>query len=418
MKFIFGNVLPYRDLPKDFSKRYPSSWVTIPSGLYNAKKAHTMFHEYIAQYEAAVDGGFDAIAFNEHHGSAYGMDNSPNLMAAILSRKVKESEKTCLVLLGNSLPLYHPPIRVAEELSMLDVITGGRLVAGFPLGTSMDANFIYGIPPIELRERFYEALDLIKKSWTATDVFSFNGQYTQIKYVNLWPRPYQQPHPPIWIPGGGSVETYEFSIKNDLPYYFSSYDGIESARKFISNYWKLRKDLGKDLNPYWVGYNQLVIVSETDERAKQEYEEHVFYFYNNLLHIAPEFSEAPGYRTPRSIANSPVRLATIHGQSRYEGKKRTWEEMIESRYIVAGSPQTVRKQLEEIITELRVGNLQIGLHHGSAPHHLTMKNIELFTKEVMPYLQNYWDDEWPVIGWPEIAHNNKNKEMGNSPILS
>ncbi len=188
MKFIYVNIMPYRDLPEDFVQNHESVWVTIPSELYDAEKGHLMFNEYVDQYEIAVDAGFDAVGFNEHHGNAYGLDNSPNIMAAMLARKVRQTEKTCIVLIGDSIALYNPPIRVAEELAMLDNITGGRVVAGFPAGTSMDTNYVYGIPPAELRPRFYEALDLIKQAWTRSEVFPFNGKYTQLKHVNLWPR--------------------------------------------------------------------------------------------------------------------------------------------------------------------------------------------------------------------------------------
>ena len=148
MKFTFVNVMPYRYLPEDFVDNYESSWITVPSHLYDAKKGHQIFNEYISQYEFAIDAGFDAIGFNEHHGNAYGLDNSPNIIAATLARKVRQTEKTCLVLVGNSIALYNPPIRVAEELAMLDTISGGRVVAGFPTGTSMDRTTCMGCLPL------------------------------------------------------------------------------------------------------------------------------------------------------------------------------------------------------------------------------------------------------------------------------
>ena len=82
--------------------------------------------------------GFDGIGVNEHHANAYGLMPSPNIMAATLTRR---TSKAALVVLGNSIALYNPPIRVAEEFAMLDVLSGGRLVAGFPVGTSMDTNY-------------------------------------------------------------------------------------------------------------------------------------------------------------------------------------------------------------------------------------------------------------------------------------
>ena len=74
----------------------------------------------------------------------------------------------------------------------------------------MDTNFCYGEIPATLREKYYEAHDLIIKAWKEPEMFAFNGKYTKLRYVNLWPKPIQKPHPPIWIPGGGSVETWDF----------------------------------------------------------------------------------------------------------------------------------------------------------------------------------------------------------------
>ena len=85
---------------------------------------------------------------------------------------------------------------------MLDVLSGGRLVAGFPVGTPMDTTFCYGQSPATLREKYREGVELILRAWSEPDVFSFNGKYTQLRYVNIWPRPMQKPRPPVWVPGG------------------------------------------------------------------------------------------------------------------------------------------------------------------------------------------------------------------------
>ena len=151
---------------------------------------------------------------------------SPNLMAAALSRR---TSKAALVVLGNSIALYNPPLRVAEEFAMLDVISGGRLVAGFPVGTSMDTNYCYGTIPAQTRSRYAEAHDLIKKAWAADEPFAFNGEYTQLRYVNCWPKPIQK-DPPIFIPGGGSLETYDFCLEHDYNYSYLSFSGYMRAK--------------------------------------------------------------------------------------------------------------------------------------------------------------------------------------------
>src|SRR5499425_2208177 len=155
MKFTWFHLMPYRWLPADFRDRY---------------------HEYLDMLEYADEVGFDAIGVNEHHQNAYGMMPSPNIMAAALARR---TQKAMLLVLGNSIALYNPPVRVAEEFAMLDVISGGRLIAGFPVGTSMDINYCYGQNPATVRDKYREAHELIIKAWAAREAFAFNGKYTK-----------------------------------------------------------------------------------------------------------------------------------------------------------------------------------------------------------------------------------------------
>ncbi|BCJ88298.1 LLM class flavin-dependent oxidoreductase [Effusibacillus dendaii] len=403
MKFVSFNLMPYRELPADFEGKYPSVWVTPPKTLFDPVKGHRMYHDYLDELEFSIDLGYDAVGVNEHHSNAYGMMPSPNLMASILSRKVRRSDKTSLMVLGNSLAAYNPPIRVAEEFAMLDVLSGGKFIAGFPVGTSMDGNYAYGINPAELRERYYEAHDLIMKTWNSDDLIMWNGKYNQFRYINPWPRTAQRPHPPVWIPGGGSVETYDFSIKHNYSFSYLSYFGHKYAKKVMGPFWQRNDELGADRNPYKAGYAQIICVSETDERAQTDYEEHVRYFFNKCLHIDPRIAEAPGYRTVKSLRAGL--------RSQFDGTQKSaaqmlkdgmgWKELIEEGFIVAGSPASVRDQLAEGAKDLRVGNIMCLLHIGSMPHWLAIKNLQLFAEEVMPHLREIyseWDHShyWPT----------------------
>src|SRR3954447_6051397 len=147
MKISAFHLMPHRELPDDFEKRYESVWVTPPNEeLADPEKVGQFYNETLDELELADQLGFDGVCVNEHHQNAYGFMPSPNIMAAALARRTKNA---ALVVLGNTLPLYTPAIRVAEEFAMLDCISGGRLVAGFPVGSSMDVNFCYGVPPSE-----------------------------------------------------------------------------------------------------------------------------------------------------------------------------------------------------------------------------------------------------------------------------
>src|SRR5246127_4827573 len=96
---------------------------------------------------------------------------SPNIMGSVLAKLTNGSNVAC-VQMGATLPTTNPPIRVAEEYAMLDCISGGRIVAGMPLGSPMDVHLCYGISPIEQRERYYEAHDLILRAWQSKEIFA------------------------------------------------------------------------------------------------------------------------------------------------------------------------------------------------------------------------------------------------------
>jgi alkanesulfonate monooxygenase SsuD/methylene tetrahydromethanopterin reductase-like flavin-dependent oxidoreductase (luciferase family) len=388
MKSHWFHLMPYRYLPEDFQQKYPSVWVDVPSKLYDPVKGHELYNEYLDELEYADRMGFNGIVVNEHHSNAYGLMPSPNIMLACLARRTNNA---ALTVIGNSLALYNPPLRVAEEMAMLDVISGGRFVAGFPVGTSMDTNFAYGQTPATLREKYREAHDLVIKAWTTPEPFIFNGKFNQLRYVNIWPRPLQKPHPPVWIPGGGSVETWDFAASHDYAYAFLSYFGYQPARDAMKGYWEAVERLGKDHNPYRAGYLQLLAISETDEKAEKEYTEAASYFYHRCLHVPDYFAVAPGYMSLKSIKalKSPFSLESLG--------KLTWKDFVEQGYIIAGSPRTVRERLTDVVKEMRVGHVMTLLHFGNLSREQTMKNTELYAKEVMPYLKNLWsewEDHW------------------------
>ena len=223
---------------------------------------------------------------------------------------------------------------------MLDCMTDGRLAAGFPVGTSMDVNRCYGVTPTETRPRFYEAHDLIMKAWTQPGPFAYNGRFNKLRYVNPWPQPLQKPHPPVWLAGGGSVETYEMAVNNDYTYNFLSFFGYQFAKKVMDTFWETTDRLGADRNPYRAGFAQQICVAETDEQAEELYQEHVMYFFKKCLHVPPYFMETPGYRTKRSTefilkTNSPAEMAAA------AAARDDWKSLVEQGFVIAGSPETV-----------------------------------------------------------------------------
>jgi alkanesulfonate monooxygenase SsuD/methylene tetrahydromethanopterin reductase-like flavin-dependent oxidoreductase (luciferase family) len=389
MKINWFHLMPYRWLPDDFREKYRSVWVDIPGKLWDPQRGHHLYNEYLDELEFAEKMGMDGICVNEHHANAYGLMPSPNIMAATLARRTSRAN---LVVLGNSLALYNPPLRVAEEFAMLDVISGGRLVAGFPVGSSMDTNFAYGAVPATLRERYHEAHDLIVKAWTNDEPFAFNGRYTKIRYVNPWPRPLQKPHPPIWVPGGGSIETWDWVLEHDYMYCYLSYFGYAHGKRVMDGFWEKVAQKGAEPNPYRAGFLQLIAVSETDAQAERDYAKHIDYFFNRCLHVYSGFSDAPGYRTETTIrAGMQTQVGEAADQFRYGLR---WKDFVDRGYVIAGSPATVRERLTEVVKGLRIGQLMVLQMIGSMPKELVMKNTELFAREVVPHIRKLWADEW------------------------
>src|SRR5919204_380263 len=130
---------------------------------------------------------------------------------------VRRTSRAKIAILGNGLPLRENPLRIAEEIAMLDVASAGRVISGFVRGISAEY-FSTGINPTHSRERFYEAAELILRAWTEPGPFAFDGKYYRYPYVNPWPRPLQKPHPPVWCPSQGSSETVEWASRRRFPY--------------------------------------------------------------------------------------------------------------------------------------------------------------------------------------------------------
>jgi alkanesulfonate monooxygenase SsuD/methylene tetrahydromethanopterin reductase-like flavin-dependent oxidoreductase (luciferase family) len=387
MKFTWFNLMPWPYLPDDFREKNRSVWVDIDQKLFDPAKSHEVYNTYMDLLEYADTLGFDGVGVNEHHQNGYGIMPSPNIIAAGLARRTKDA---AIVVLGNSIALYNPPVRVAEEFAMLDCISGGRLVAGFPVGTSMDTNYCYGQIPSLTREKYQEAHDLIIKAWTTREPFAFNGRYNKLRHVNIWPRPIQdKPHPPVHIPGGGSVETYDFCIDNTYSYSYLSFSGYLRAQALMSGYWKRVEERGVDKSPYRAGFAQTILVADTDEEAERLYSEHVSYFYNRCLHVYPGFADAPGYRTIKTIQTGAL---SQYAPPRGGYTQLTWKELTEQGHVIAGSPETVRQRMEDLIKGLNVGNIFCLMHVGNMPADKCMYSTKLFAEKVMPKLRNMFPD--------------------------
>ena len=382
MRFFSFHLMPYPALPADYDG---PAWITCPNELFDPAVGTRVYNEYLDQLLYAEELGFDGVCVNEHHQNAYGLMPSPNLMASILAR---QTTRVKIAVVGNALPLYNPPTRVAEEFAMIDCLSGGRLIAGLVVGGGPEY-YSFSMNPAHARERFQEAHDLILRAWTEPGPFEYYGKHYKLRYVNSWPKPVQQPHPEIWIPGAGSLETVEFVARNHYAYMGIPYFHIDVFERMFNMMRDACQREGYEADPLQLGWLEPIYVAETDAQARKEYEEHFWYFVKRLL---PGINtNPPGYTTLRSYENM------LKGAKTFAINLETWDEVVEGQYAIVGSPETVAEKLTENLHRLGTGNL-LGLFQlGTLPNHLARRNLELFGTEVMPRLRRAFPEGSPVL---------------------
>ena len=349
MKFHWFAEVTYPNVPKDFVESGELNWVKPTPSLFDPRESGEMYRMFIRLMQGADKVGFDGLAVNEHHATGFAMTPSPNLLAASLA---STTENAAILVIGNSLALYNPPVRIAEEMAYLDCVSDGRLIAGFVFGTPMDSAFAYGNPPIEVRDRFHEARNLILRAWEEQEPFAFNGKYTKLRYVDILPRPVQK-RPPVWVPGSGSVETWDLVIDENYCYGHLSFSGLYSAKPTVDAYWEYCDKRGGDMNPNRMAFTQIVCCAETDAEAEAKYYDAVRYFYRTNT-VDPNFAMPPGYSTAKSMRSQNTLMKVGESKLTPEDKARAasgemsfWE-YDEKGFIIAGSPERVSQRLREL----------------------------------------------------------------------
>jgi alkanesulfonate monooxygenase SsuD/methylene tetrahydromethanopterin reductase-like flavin-dependent oxidoreductase (luciferase family) len=208
----------------------------------------------------------------------------------------------------------------------------------------------------------------------------------------------------VLIPGGVSSSTWDYCHEHNFPYANLSYFGGKSAEQIMDRFWDRAAVKGKDANPYRAAFLQIVAVAETDRKAEEEYGKHIEYFYHKLLHLPTGYISPPGNADYKSLLNifmSGKNLMQV-GDLSIDLKPFKAKEMIDKEFVVVGSPSTVRDKLTAMAKRLNIGHLMVALQFGSMPHGLTKKNIELFAREVLPHLQDLWEDQkWENEWWPK-----------------
>ena len=262
-------------------------------------------------------------------------------------------------------------------------------------------------PPAELRERFHEARELILRAWAADEPFSFNGNYTKLRYVNTWPRPVQE-NVPIWIPGSGSLETWDLVNEFDYCYGYLSFSGKQAAEPIVKGFWDHTEKAGANLNPHRMAFTQIICCADTDAEAEDLYYDSIKYWHQQNP-VPLEFATPPGFMTQASYRESLRRSKSQSAEQRRKalrGELSFWE-YDELGYIIAGSPERVEQRVRELATDLRLGQLITCMHLGDLPEETAAMNTELFGTKVIPKLRDLWseyEDRWtPKISQAKVA---------------
>jgi alkanesulfonate monooxygenase SsuD/methylene tetrahydromethanopterin reductase-like flavin-dependent oxidoreductase (luciferase family) len=290
--------------------------------------------------------GFDWISTAEHHYAPYMMTPNPIVLAAAIGQIAKRAQ---IALLGPLVPLTNP-VRLAEEIAMLDQLTEGRIKVLFLRGTPNEHN-TYDTPKEDTKGMTQEGIELIKKAWTETEPFSWKGKHYQFSTIAVWPRTFQDPHPPIYG-SGNSEDSILFAARNGLGIGFSFVEP-EQAAAGVKLYKDEAEKAGWTPSPEHVIYRGLAYMAETDQRA---------------------FEEMGAYFADKAAAAAALQSKTMGGPPNAP--------LIQAPYFV-GSPQTVLGKFE-VLRDAGVGLVDMAFVIGS--HEQQVKAIELFAKTVLPTL--------------------------------
>ena len=364
--------------------------LTFSNSNFDPQEGHYLYNMYLDEYQYSEEVGFDGLMLNEHHNTPTCLGATMNLEAAILART---TTKPKIVLLGNPLPIFDNPLRLAEELAEIDMISGGRLVSGFVRGTGVES-LATNTNPLYNRERFEEAHDLVLKTWTTPGPFRWEGKHYQFRVVNPFQTPLQKPHPPIWIPGTGSPETLVWCAEHNYPYIFLETDpqGTEDMK---SIYAETAREHGYEPGPENFGYLVRIHVQDTDEKA---YDVGKGYMVGNIgvgrIPLPRDYASPVGYgsrsddprflRLREQIRSDPFRVGGLDSAH--------YDEILDSRRWIIGSPDTVVSQLREVLSYMRPGILAVWTNDGSISHQDTMRCLELMGEEVLPRLREIGEE--------------------------
>jgi len=381
---FFFTEMGYTAYSQDVAQKYGYTNLMFPNENFSPEKASELYSMYFEELQYCSEAGFDGVMINEHHNNPLSLMPSINVIGSVLAKLTKKGK---IVFLGNVLPIHDNPVRVAEEVAMVDLISGGRVICGFVRGIGQES-MATNTNPVFNRERFEEAHDLIIKTWTTPGPFRWEGKHYQLRVVNPWVMPLQKPHPPIWIPGVVSPESVTFAARHGYPYVALA-PPLDLISDIFDLYGRVAEEGGYTPTEEHRGYAVRVNVADSDELAYEE-GKNFFWQLGTSFGVAPRHWQSPPGYLSRSASQGPR-------QQRREatrnitpgGPNLDYEEAHATFQIVTGNPDTIIKKLKHIIDVVDPGNLVLWGREGPMSHKTAMRCIDLLTQEVIPAIKEY-----------------------------
>jgi alkanesulfonate monooxygenase SsuD/methylene tetrahydromethanopterin reductase-like flavin-dependent oxidoreductase (luciferase family) len=387
MKVFIFDLLAYahhfEDYKRDKFIPYP-----LTREHWDAKIGALTYEQHLEAWEEMDKLGFDGVGLNEHHTTPHGLMISPNMMAAAASQRTKRLK---FLILGNLLPI-HNPLRIAEEIAMADCLSHGRILSGFARGVPREYN-VYNVPMAESRARFEESVDIIMKAWKEPQ-FSHSGKYWQMKDIAIWPRPYQQPHPPVWIPFTGSKETIEWAGKLNFSAVLPDFKrGL--TEDIVGYFAKQLANNGHSITPEHLCFFTDAFVADSKEAALKEYSPYYFYFVHTLWHHGSTKEKEAAVKTSGYVSLSSFDYVreenrSAAGLDREKMKAMTVAEVekrIDDGLLAFGNAKHVTDKLIADAERYGANSLLLMMNLGAMPRDVFMAQLRRFAKEVLPKLQ-------------------------------
>ena len=381
MHLMYFTEQPMSAYDAEAGLKYGATALTFSNRHFDPVAGSRLYGDYLEQYVYAEEVGIDGIMLNEHHNAPFCMQAKANIFAAVLAGATKRVK---IVLLGNPLPLAENPIRLAEELAMIDMISKGRLVSGFVRGGGQE-QLATGVNPAYNRERFEEAHDLIVKTWTVPGPFRWEGTHYQHRVVNPWALPLQKPYPRVWIPGVISKETIIWAAKQRYPYI-----ALNTSIPQTKQIWQLYDDtaatLGYRSGPENRGYLARIHVAETEDKAIRNAKQFMWMQgeFTGLAH--PVWANPSGYFSPGG-RRSFVEFAV--GRAKNPRGNPTFEQQVADGMIICGTPQQVLARIRDLLEQTRPGILAVWGNDGNVSQQDAMTCIRLLGQEVFPKVREW-----------------------------